>query len=106
MKLSDYIPREHHLEILRGFRDRPVIKVITGMRRCGKSTMMEMFRDEIVASGVSEGDTLLLKLGDGFDSDVFDHRQLIDAVREHSSRLGGIHLLGRGPGRGRMGMRG
>ena len=105
--MSDYIPREHYLEILRGFRDCPVIKVITGMRRCGKSTMMEMFRDEIVASGVPEGDTLLLKLGDGFDSDVFDHRQLIDAVREHFIPSGGeVHLLGRGPGRGRMGMRG
>ncbi len=91
--MSDYIPREHYLEILRGFRDRPVIKVITGMRRCGKSTMMEMFRDEIVASGVPEGDTLLLKLGDGFDSDVFDHRQLIDAVREHFIPSGGKYIF-------------
>lgn len=80
--MSDYIPREHYLDILRGFRDRPVIKVITGMRRCGKSTIMEMFRDEIVSSGVPEGDTLLLKLGDEFDSTISDHRQLIDAVRE------------------------
>ena len=80
--MSDYVPREHYLEVLRGFRDSPVIKVITGMRRCGKSTIMEMFRDEIIASGVPESDTLLLKLGDEFETTLSDYRVLIDTVKE------------------------
>lgn len=42
--MVEFIPRPHYLETLREFRDKPFIKVITGMRRCGKSTLMMMFR--------------------------------------------------------------
>lgn len=80
--MADYILREHYLEILRGFRDRPVIKVITGMRRCGKSTIMRMFCDELIASGIPEADILFLKLGDELEAAISNHRELIDAVKE------------------------
>ena len=80
--MADYILREHYLEILRGFRDRPVIKVITGMRRCGKSTIMRMFCDELIASGILEADILFLKLGDELEAAISNHRELIDAVKE------------------------
>ena len=38
--MYEFIPRPHYLEVLREFRDKPFVKVITGMRRCGKSTLM------------------------------------------------------------------
>lgn len=80
--MADYILREHYLEILRGFRDRPVIKVITGMRRCGKSTIMRMFCDELIESGIPESDILFLNLGDELETAISNHRELIDAVKE------------------------
>ncbi len=43
---------------------------------------MEMFRDEIIASGVSENDTVFLKLGDEFETTISDYKMLIDAVKE------------------------
>ncbi len=48
------IPREHYLEKLREARDKPFIKVITGIRRSGKSTLMNMFIDELKSSGVPD----------------------------------------------------
>ncbi|MCQ2380448.1 MAG: ATP-binding protein [Victivallaceae bacterium] len=41
------ILREHYLEQIRPFYDSDLIKVITGIRRCGKSVIMQQVRDEI-----------------------------------------------------------
>jgi predicted AAA+ superfamily ATPase len=44
------IKRDFELSKLRLYRDKPVIKVITGIRRCGKSTLLELFRQELIES--------------------------------------------------------
>lgn len=58
------IPRETYLKKLIGFRDKQIIKIITGIRRCGKSTMLEIFRDHLVRTGVSPDRVLFLNLED------------------------------------------
>ncbi|MBR6911659.1 MAG: ATP-binding protein [Candidatus Methanomethylophilaceae archaeon] len=51
--MDRYIKRERYLEQLRAGRDdTDVVKVITGMRRCGKSVLLEMCCMEIMESGV------------------------------------------------------
>ena len=49
------IDRPTYLARLRRWRDRDVIKVVTGVRRCGKSTLLGLFSDELRAEGVPEG---------------------------------------------------
>ena len=47
--------RELYLSKIRGFyHDSDIIKVITGVRRCGKSSLMEMIKDELIVAGISE----------------------------------------------------
>lgn len=46
------IKRAQYLNKLIKMKDKPVIKVITGIRRCGKSTLLEMFRDHLAECGV------------------------------------------------------
>ena len=47
--------REQYLSKIRGFyHDTDIIKVITGVKRCGKSSLMEMIKDELISEGVSE----------------------------------------------------
>lgn len=46
------ITRSNYLSRLRQIRDKDVIKVITGVRRAGKSTLLAQFRDELTDSGV------------------------------------------------------
>jgi predicted AAA+ superfamily ATPase len=48
------IPRPRYMQTLRDLRDHNVIKVLTGVRRCGKSTLLLMFADELRRSGVTE----------------------------------------------------
>ena len=46
------IQREQYLAFLRRHKDQDVIKVVSGVRRCGKSTLFELFKQELLASGV------------------------------------------------------
>jgi hypothetical protein len=48
------IVRETYLQKLRLLKDQDLIKVITGVRRCGKSTLMQAFRDELLEAGVKK----------------------------------------------------
>lgn len=55
--------REKYLQKIRGFyHDTEVIKVITGVRRCGKSCLMEMIRYELTDSGISPDNMIFLDL--------------------------------------------
>ncbi|MDR2465829.1 MAG: ATP-binding protein [Prevotellaceae bacterium] len=47
------VKREIYLARLRQLKDVQLIKVITGVRRCGKSTLLEQFGEELLSSGVS-----------------------------------------------------
>ena len=56
-------PREKYLRRIRGFYDAAdIIKVITGVRRCGKSSLMMMIADEIREKGVDESHIIFLNL--------------------------------------------
>jgi len=46
------IERKEYLERLRAWRDKQVIKVITGVRRCGKSVLLEMYAEWLREQGV------------------------------------------------------
>ena len=43
------IPRERYMERIRPFIGSELIKVVTGIRRCGKSVMLELIKDELRA---------------------------------------------------------
>ncbi|MCL2104723.1 MAG: ATP-binding protein [Kiritimatiellaeota bacterium] len=47
------IERKQYMRTLRDLRDQNIIKVITGVRRCGKSTLLQMFADELQQKGVT-----------------------------------------------------
>ena len=47
------IQRQAYLDSLISFRDKRLIKVVTGIRRCGKSTLLELFQDYLRADGIA-----------------------------------------------------
>ena len=58
-----YFKRENYLAPIRGFyHDADMIKVITGIRRCGKSTLLEMIKDELLESGIPAAQIAHIKL--------------------------------------------
>ena len=55
--------RENYLRKIRGFyHDDDIIKVITGVRRCGKSSLMQTIAEELRESGVKEENIIYLDL--------------------------------------------
>lgn len=61
--MSEYYKRENYLRKIRGFYDDTgIIKVITGVRRCGKSCLMSTIAEELRTRGVREGQIVYLDL--------------------------------------------
>lgn len=58
------IERHIYLDKLIAFKDKNLIKVITGIRRCGKSTIMEIYRDWLCSEGVQKEQIIYLNFED------------------------------------------
>lgn len=58
------IERSVYLSKLIAFKDKEVIKVITGIRRCGKSTLMAMYRDWLRETGVEDSQIVYINFED------------------------------------------
>lgn len=46
------IVRPHYLDELKKYRDVPLVKILAGIRRCGKSTILDMLREDLLANGI------------------------------------------------------
>lgn len=60
--------RDLYLKQLISFKDKPLIKVITGIRRCGKSTLLSLFENHLIAAGVDRDHIIRMN----FESFEFD----------------------------------
>ena len=60
----DLIRRERYLEKLEALKDKKIIKVITGVRRCGKSTLMQLFQQDLLKMGVKKQQIISINLED------------------------------------------
>lgn len=58
------IARDEYLNVLKRFKDKELIKVITGIRRCGKSTLFELFQAYLIENGVEENQIISINLED------------------------------------------
>lgn len=52
MQHHNFIERKQYMQQLRDLKDQNIIKVISGVRRCGKSTLLMMFSEELISNGV------------------------------------------------------
>lgn len=62
------ILRPHYLDILRTYRDVPLVKILAGIRRSGKSTILEMLGEELIANGISSDHIISMR----YTSENFD----------------------------------
>ena len=74
------IKRDIYLKKLIGFKDHPLIKVITGIRRCGKSTLLELFKEYLLENGVENDRIISINFEDMNFSNLDDAQKLHDFV--------------------------
>lgn len=75
------IERHAYLQKLIAFKDKKLIKVITGIRRCGKSTIMEIYRDWLMAHGVMQDQMVYLNFEDYDFFELRDPRKLYAYIK-------------------------
>lgn len=76
------IPRDDYLNLLIEFKDKELIKVVTGIRRCGKSTLYELYREYLKSTGIAEEQMLAVNLEDPEFNEIKDHKDLYGYVNE------------------------
>ncbi|MBQ9273823.1 MAG: ATP-binding protein [Succinivibrio sp.] len=75
-----YVPRTHYLEFLQRHRDRQIIKVVSGIRRCGKSTLLELFRQQLAAEGIGADHIIAINFEDLAFEELQDYHALYDYI--------------------------
>lgn len=77
------ISRPTYLEKLDQLRDKQIIKVLTGVRRSGKSTILELYQDKLLKEGVQPEQIQVLNFEDLGLVEITDYLKLYEHVEEH-----------------------
>ena len=80
------IERKEYLEKLFGYKDKQLIKVITGVRRCGKSTLLEMFQENLRRMGVGDEQIISINFEAYENEYLLNLHTLHDYVLDHAAR--------------------
>ena len=80
MPRQELINRPHYLDWLLHWKDKDVIKVVTGMRRCGKSSLLRMFRDRLQQEGVADERIIAINFESLDEPHPSDYQELYDSI--------------------------
>lgn len=87
------IIRPRYMEMLKTYRDVPLVKILSGIRRCGKSTLLEMLEKDLLASGVSADRVIRMR----YTSEDLDHgmtdKEMYAGIKEKMTDDGRYYLL-------------
>lgn len=87
------INRKQYLDKLISFRDKHIIKVITGIRRCGKSTLLQIFRNFLISDGVPPENILSINFEDMEYDELLDYRKLYGFLKEKIPKKGNCYVI-------------
>lgn len=76
------INRKKYLDKLIALKDKKVIKIITGVRRCGKSTLMEIFKNYLLKNGVNEKNIISINFEDYDFYDLTEPSKLYSYIKD------------------------
>lgn len=77
------IERNEYLDVLKRFKDKELIKVITGLRRCGKSTLLELYKEYLLKNDVSEDQIISINLEDLKYNFIVDYMTLYNYINDN-----------------------
>ncbi len=77
------IQRSNYLDDLISFKDTKLIKVITGVRRCGKSTLFQLYQQYLLANGIVKDQIISINLEDLDLQELTNHKELHSYILKH-----------------------
>lgn len=75
------ISRKEYLEEIIAFRETDLVKVITGIRRCGKSTLFELYQEYLLKSGVESSQIITVNMEDFELDHIKTAKDLYDYIK-------------------------
>lgn len=75
------IKRDEYLQKLIKFKDKQLIKVVTGIRRCGKSTLLKIFRNYLLDNGVDSAQIITINFENPDFDNLKDYKSLYDYLK-------------------------
>lgn len=67
------IVRPYYMNMLKKYHDVPLVKILAGIRRCGKSTILEMLKDDLIKNGISPDHIISMRYtSEDFDDGMTD----------------------------------
>lgn len=79
--MQSVVERPSYLDELKRWKDKDLIKVVTGIRRCGKSTLFELFISYLKDTGIKDEQIIHINLEDA-DYNFKDYKELYDYIIE------------------------
>ena len=79
------VVRKEYFQRLLGWKDKKMIKVITGIRRCGKSTLLKMFREYLLEQGVGENQIISINFEDYEYQELWQPKALFQYIKERKA---------------------
>ena len=87
------IVRPQYLKVLRTYRDVPLVKILSGIRRCGKSTILEMLRADLLKDGVSEDHIIFMRYTSEALDEAMTARAMYQGIKSRMADGGRYYLL-------------
>ena len=75
------IDRKEYLDFLVKSKDRQIIKVVSGVRRCGKSTLFEIYKDFLLENGVEKNQIISINFEDMDYEELTDYKKLYEYIK-------------------------
>ncbi len=75
------ISRDNYLDILKRFKDKQLIKVLSGIRRCGKSTLFTLYQSYLLENNVNSNQIISINLEDLEYDFLHDHKSLYNYIK-------------------------
>jgi len=76
------VQRKEYLDTLKRWREKQIIKVVTGVRRCGKSTLFSLYINYLIDTGVSKNQIIYVNLEEIEHENLLDYKALYDYIKE------------------------
>ena len=87
------IIRPYYLDILKTYRDVPLVKILAGIRRCGKSTILDMLKNDLIDSGVPEDHVIQLRYTSEELDDSMTAKQMYHDIKDKMADSQRYYLL-------------
>ena len=75
------IERNEYLQKLIAFKDKKLIKVVSGIRRCGKSTLLEIYQDYLIKNGIDLCQIIYINFEDPDNEELTDYKKLYEYIK-------------------------